>query len=233
MKKTLLALFFVPLISIQASLWMEAGQLQSDRIDITPSPKNIVLDCPPGATPQCDPPPSNSQQVNLSTRVRGRNSRSLLHSYMVTGGRITGEGANVTWDLTGVEPGTYTVTVEIAGVGFKSADVEVQRCASCVLPCPTVSVACPDSKEDNDTETITFTANVSGGDPNVSATYNWSVSAGAIESGQGTATITVKTKGLAGKTVTATVNVGGYPPECNTTGSCTTTVTVRPIPTPR
>ena len=38
---------------------------------------------------------------------------TLLYSYTVTGGRITGEGANVSWDLTGVQPGTYTSTVEV------------------------------------------------------------------------------------------------------------------------
>ena len=41
-------------------------------------------------------------------------------------------------------------------------------------------------------------------------TYNWTVSAGTIESGQGTPSITVATTGeMAGSNVTATVNIGG------------------------
>ena len=60
---------------------------------------------------------------------------------------------------------------------------------------------------------MTFTANVSGG-PDV--TYNWTVSAGTIESGQGTPSITVRTSAAeAGSTITATVNLGGTDPACN------------------
>jgi len=56
-------------------------------------------------------------------------------------------------------------------------------------------------------------------------TYNWSVSAGTISSGQGTSSITVDTAGLGGQTVTATVEVGGLDPACSRTASCSTSVT--------
>jgi hypothetical protein len=60
---------------------------------------------------------------------------------------------------------------------------------------------------------MTFTANVSGGP---SVTYNWTVSAGTIESGQGTPSIVVRTAiGDAGSNVTATVEIGGLDPACN------------------
>jgi hypothetical protein len=111
-------------------------------------------------------------------------------------------------------------------ISFSSVSVTVAGCTNCVPPCPTVTVTCPDTVEG--TQPITFTANVTGGDPNVAATYNWSVSSGTIASGQGTPTITV-TGATGGTPVTATVNVGGYPPECNTTASCTTTPTIKPI----
>ena len=71
---------------------------------------------------------------------------------------------------------------------------------------------------------LTFTANVSGGDNDVTPTYNWSVSAGTISSGQGTSTIIVDTKEAGGMTVTATVDVGGYSRECSTSHSCTASV---------
>jgi len=61
----------------------------------------------------------------------------------------------------------------------------------------------------------------------VSETYNWTVSAGTITSGQGTSTITVSTAGIGGQTVTATVEVGGVDPTCNRTATCST-----PIKTP-
>jgi hypothetical protein len=92
--------------------------------------------------------------------------------------------------------------------------------------CPKTTVNSPDSVRKG--ETLNFTANVKGGDSQVEPTYNWSVSAGAIESGQGTATIQVGTKDLeADSTVTATVELGGYPRECpygSTVASATTAV---------
>jgi len=68
---------------------------------------------------------------------------------------------------------------------------------------------------------ITFTASGTGVEPIV---YSWTVSAGIITSGEGTASITVNTDGLAGQNVTATVRVRGLDPACPGTSSCTTSV---------
>ena len=93
--------------------------------------------------------------------------------------------------------------------------------------CPTVATSCPDSIPAG--ENLTFTVNVSGGDPNVTPTYNWTVSSGTISSGQGTSSIVVDTSGVAGdSTITATVDVGGYDRSCSTSSSCTTTVMKNP-----
>ncbi|HKP73819.1 MAG TPA: hypothetical protein VJT82_12830 [Pyrinomonadaceae bacterium] len=100
-----------------------------------------------------------------------------------------------------------------------NAPASAQRPAS---QCPTVTVSCPDSGKDGDP--LSYTANVSGGDPNVTPTFNWTVSAGTISSGQGTSSITVDTTGTGGQTITATVDVGGYPRECSTSSSCTASV---------
>ena len=92
--------------------------------------------------------------------------------------------------------------------------------------CPTTKVQCPDSVRKG--EKLKFTADVNGGDSQVTPTYNWSVSAGLIESGQGTSTIEVSTKEVdEDSTVTATVDLGGYPRECpygSSAASCTTIV---------
>ena len=46
-------------------------------------------------------------------------------------------------------------------------------------------------------------------------TYNWSLSAGTINSGQGTSTIVVATTGIpTGENVTATVEIGGLKASC-------------------
>jgi hypothetical protein len=149
---------------------------------------------------------------------------TLLYTWSVTGGRLTGDGRAVAWDLSGVNPGTYTVTVDVndgnAHTVNGSATVTVADCTECVPPCPTVSVSCPSSVDPG--SAITFSSSLSS---SANVTYNWSVSAGTISSGQGTSSITVDTTGLGGQTVTATVEVGGLAPECSRTASCSTSVT--------
>ena len=62
------------------------------------------------ADPACTP---TSQQVALSTQATDPDGDTLLYTYSTTGGTITGSGPNATLDLTGAQPGTYTVTVEV------------------------------------------------------------------------------------------------------------------------
>lgn len=92
--------------------------------------------------------------------------------------------------------------------------------------CPVTKVACPDSV--NVKDKLKFTAQVSGGDANVTPTYNWTVSAGSIESGQGTSTVDVDTSEVApDSTITATVELGGFGRDCgygSTAASCTTII---------
>ncbi len=88
--------------------------------------------------------------------------------------------------------------------------------------CPDIYLSSPDSAKSP--QPLNFSVNVSGGDANITPTYNWTVSAGSIESGQGTPTITVGSAGIEGQSVTATVDVGGFPRECLTSKSGTTQV---------
>jgi hypothetical protein len=92
--------------------------------------------------------------------------------------------------------------------------------------CPTVSIAGP-SDQLTAGDTLVFTANISG--TNISVTYNWSISAGAIMSGQGTAMIIVNTDSLAGQYVTATVELGGVPRECISVSSATADIVAGPV----
>jgi hypothetical protein len=88
--------------------------------------------------------------------------------------------------------------------------------------CPSIRVSSADLIKAG--ETTSFTAVLSGGDPAVTPTYNWSISAGTIESGQGTSNIVVNSTGLGGQSITATVDVGGYARECVTSNSSTISV---------
>ena len=201
---------------------------------VTPSLSSLLRPCPPGmSSTSCTP---TGSEVTLVANASDPDSDQLLYTWSVTGGRLSGEGRQVTWDLSGVANGSYTATVEVNDGNQHTASgnttVTVADCSGCVPPpppCPVVSVSCPTDVEPN--QPITFTASVSGGAAGATWTYNWSVSAGTISSGQGTSTITVDTNGLSGQSVTATVSIGGADPSCTgTTASCTTSVKVAPPP---
>jgi hypothetical protein len=208
---------------------------QPPTVTLSASSSRVVLAAECTGDQQPDPsctPTANT--VQLSATATDPDGDTLLYTYSTTGGRVSGDGPNATLDLTGVAPGTYTVTVEVDDgcgcIAFTSTTVTVERCG-CVTPpapqisCPTVTVSCPDTGTAG--TPVTFTANVTSGDTNVTPTFNWTVSAGTISSGQGTSSITVDTTGVAG-TITATVDVGGYDRSCSTSNSCTVSFPVNP-----
>jgi hypothetical protein len=54
-----------------------------------------------------------SKQIEVITSAVDPENDVLTYSYYVTGGRIVGNGAKVFWDLTGVAPGTYSITAAV------------------------------------------------------------------------------------------------------------------------
>jgi hypothetical protein len=196
----------------------------------TASTPSITLPCPPGEISKSGTCPIPNMQVQLTTSASDPDGDTLLYTYTVTGGHISGDGPNVGWDLAGVTPGTYTASVEVDDgcgcISFSSTTVTVVACPDCMPPCPTLNVSCP-SDVDQGTP-VTFTANVNGGPG--TQTYNWSVSAGTISSGQGTSTITVDTANQGGQTITATIELGGLDPSCGRTASCTVSVKAPILP---
>lgn len=176
----------------------------------------VTLPCAPGLIPRegttCPEP-----TVRVTTTAVDPENDVLTYNYTVNGGRIVGQGANVTWDLSGVKTGTYTIVAGVddgCGVCGKTETktIEVREC-DCVTPvqpcvCPTVNISGP-SGVTKPGDTMTFTVNVSGGTAE-NITYTWEVSAGSIESGQGTPSITVRVPSdLYNSNITATVNIDG------------------------
>jgi PKD domain len=209
---------------------------QPPTVTLTAASSRVVLPASCGAGQQPDPNCTpTAGTVALSAQATDPDGDTLLYTYSTTGGTVTGDGPNATLDLTGVAPGTYTVTVEVDDgcgcVAFTSTTVTVETCP-CIAaptppPCPTVDVSCPDTGTAG--TPVTFTASVSGGDSSVTPTFNWTVSAGTISSGQGTSSITVDTTGVTG-TITATVDVGGFDRSCSTSDSCTVSFPVQAAP---
>ncbi len=109
---------------------------------VSASPSRVVLaaDCPPGERPSegCT---ATGSTVQLAANATDPDGDTLLYTWSTTGGRITGDGANVTWDLSGVQPGTYTASVEVDDgcgcIAFSSTTVTVERCTCEVIPTPT------------------------------------------------------------------------------------------------
>lgn len=166
-------------------------------------------------------------KVRLSASATSPRKSDLYFTWQVPVGRLIGKGGReITWDLSGVNEGTYTATVQASdkhkNTGTGSITITVVICPGWLPdppPCPVISVSCPNSVESK--ESISFEATVSGGDPEMIPTYEWSLSAGKIISGQATRKITVDVSGLSRESVTATVSVGGAHPLCATVASCT------------
>ncbi|MDQ3179723.1 MAG: hypothetical protein M3Q33_04305 [Acidobacteriota bacterium] len=201
------------------------GKVENKFADVTNlglSSNRVTIPCPAEQQPREGTTCSDSQSVSVTTTAVDPENDVLTYNYTVSGGRIVGQGANVTWDLSGATPGTYTITAGVddgCGVCGKTQTqtITVEAC-DCVpiapeCVCPTVSVTGP-SEITKPGDTMTFTANVSGG-TNCEATYNWTVSQGEIIDGQGTPVIRVQTtEAMAGGNITATVNIGCACPGC-------------------
>ena len=198
------------------------------------SETRVTIPCQTGFEPRPGTTCSTDMSTNVSTTAVDPENDVLTYNYTVSGGRIVGTGANVSWDLTGVNPGTYTITAGVDdGCGIcgetKTQTIVVEQC-DCVpvappCECPSISISGPSSLT-RAGDTMTFTANVSGGTQNDSdITYNWSVSQGQIISGQRTPVITVQTDSdMAGQNVTATVTIGGFGENCPCTDNTRTEV---------
>ena len=116
--------------------------------------------------------------------------------------------------------GTLTLAfIAAALILTPQADSLARRAQSRQPSCPTIRLNCPETLVAG--EPGVFTVEVKDASPGAVLTYEWSVSSGFIESGQGTTSITVNRSGAGGQTTTATVKIGGLDEECEPIVSCT------------
>jgi hypothetical protein len=201
---------------------------------VTLSDTTITLGCKPGYRPREGTTCNDSSSISVATSASDPENDVLTYNYTVSGGRIVGTGANVSWDVGGLAPGTYTITAGVDdGCGLcgktQTQTITIAEC-DCVIECqcPSLSVTGP-AGVTQPGDSMTFTANVSGGTAQ-NVTYNWSVSSGTISSGQGTPSITVATdSSMAGGNVTATVEIG-LDVDCGCPKSASETAPVAPKP---
>jgi hypothetical protein len=220
-----LALAMVVALSLIASA--DAKPKKKKQVDRGSGPPSLSLAADPSTIKACN---DESARVRLVATARSADGASLRYKWTTNGGRLRGDGANTSWDLAGVQPGVYQAFVEVDDgrdlncVAFSSVSIIVTECPAPPpeIVCPTVTVSCPDAASEN--APATFTATISGGSAGITPTYNWTVSAGRIISGQGTPNITVDTAGLAGQTIRANLDVGGYGMRCP--ASCATSIPI-------
>lgn len=131
--------------------------------------------------------------------------------------RLIEAGANVNRAVSGETP------LDLAEKNSAAEIVGLLKRSGAKSVCPVVEISCP-----NELIAIggrlAFNVKVRGGDPSVTPTYNWIVSVGTIKSGQGTTVIEIDTSEVAlkgAKTITATVEIGGYDRACASSKSCT------------
>jgi hypothetical protein len=227
------------LLALSASVYTSSkASPQQGRQQPTATPQRpptLTLDADTQVVTLCpDAESTANPRVRLKAVGFSPDGNPLTYRWKVSGGQIEGDGTDVVWDLSNAAPGVYSadVTLESGPSGdplctaFTSTKVVVRNCPPPRPFCPNVSIYCPDITQAG--APVTFTASISGGTPGVTPVYNWKVSAGTITTGQGTATITVDTAGLAGQPITATVEVAGYNLECR--ASCQSAIPAPPSP---
>ena len=204
----------------------------SVKLATTPTPVNtnesekVTLDkdvvchpCPPGNQPVHGRAECDSDMV-ITVFGGKSDDNSLKYEYTISGGRIIGEGAKISWDMTGAQPGTYQIRVDIEDKSKEQKRTETKtievKDGSCFYDCvcPTLSLVSSASTV-KEGETVIFTANVSGVNSDQKITYNWTISDGEITEGQEMPVIRVATNSeMAGKIVKATVEIGGICEVC-------------------
>lgn len=209
----------LPIALVGMFVFASAVSAQKVRVETRAfTPPNLSLAAEPRVVMVCEGSGAATVQLN----ARATSNYPISYRWTSNGGQINGNGATASWDLSGLQPGYYKAFVDIdTGSGdeacqaFASTSVLVKRCPPPKPSCPNVAIECPDRVVLG--EPLTFRSTVTGGSGNVNQTYNWTVSAGTIISGQGTDTIRVDTSGLAGQSVTATLSMGGYNLDCSAT----------------
>ena len=140
------------------------------------------------------------------------------YRYAVTGGKVKGAGTKVSWDLTGVAPGSYTISVGEFRNGkqvgeTKSATITVTyELSNCDPFCPVFTIEGVEHPIKAG-EKLSVSASASRGVQDAPFFYNWIVSSGEIVSGQGSSAILINVPDAKiSRDLNVTLNVGGIDP---------------------
>lgn len=122
----------VDLILYESACHME--NKHADVTDLILSADEITINCGnPAKNGKCA---NGKTQISVKTKSVDPEGDVLTYEYNISAGKITGQGADVVWDLSGVEPGDYTITAGVddgLGVVGQTATktVVVKECPDC------------------------------------------------------------------------------------------------------
>ena len=74
------------------------------------------------------------QRSSIASSASDADNDTLTYSYTTSGGKVTGSGANVQFDSTGVAPGTYTVTCHVSDGHGGETDATTQVVVQAAAP---------------------------------------------------------------------------------------------------
>lgn len=204
---------------------------------VEPDKTTIFLACAPGVNAiggKC----GDSPEVRVKVRISGEDAANAKLTRNVSGGRVVAtRNDEFRWDLSGVSPGKYMAVLTAEDRDGRSGEtktftVTIERCPHCRQgdTCPAVELQTPEGLVLPGGK---FEVRVKGPVPPQIASYNWTVSSGSIESGQGTPAVVAGADGVSGGThvaVNLEITVREGFPLCQTTFS--ETVVIADVPEP-
>jgi hypothetical protein len=169
--------------------------------------------------------------VSLDTYKLGEDSQ---YRYSVTSGKVKGTGTKVSWDLTGVAPGSYIISVgefrngKQIGKAKTETVIVTYESSICDPVCPLIIIEGSEHPIAGGQE-FSVTASTSNGSQDVPLFYNWIVSLGEIASGQGSSAILISVPNAkSAGSLNITLNVGGIDPRWGCPIEVTRRFTVQP-----
>jgi hypothetical protein len=175
-------------------------------------------------------------KVALAATATDPDGDSLLYSWTSTGGRIIGEGSNTQFDTTGLEPGEYTVKVEVNDnrgcIAFDTKTIRVEACPPLTV-CfgPNLDINASPTTVDAGEKINLSTTGVTGGRNYGVVRYEWTATAGII-SGSGLNAVLDTTAVTPGSTIDITVRANSEAGNCSASGSTRVSLKAPPPPPP-
>ena len=193
--------------------------------------ENLILEeefvniwCPTSSkSGQCS---KEALNVKVKTFSKDAEKNNLNYYYVVSGGQIIGQGADVIWSFSGVgKPGKYTIT---AGIGSDNIfhgktitkTIELGECPACTVPCecPAIEITGP-TKSIEAGKSFIVKADIKGGSQS-SIYYIWGTTGGTIVGERNSSQVIVKTDSNdKNKKITVTVELVGICETCTTDAS--------------